>query len=187
MGRFSDRPYHFWGVADFEAAPPQLHPKWLLRHCPARDPHQHQGPPRHGAALYLCKGNDVAPSPHQATNHQQAALAEFMGRLGRLKGTKSQSYFPLGLGNQRSSQAQHPMQAQHPGDSSGVHNGILHPQIAPGAGGATRAVLELAWKGDMEHAGPQGDAWFLSSQSPLQSLQKDAVPSVQIIRSPRGN
>lgn len=41
----------------------------------------------------------------------------------------------------------------------GAHNGTLHPQVAPGASGATRDVLELAWEWDIEHAEPQGDAW----------------------------
>lgn len=99
------------------------------------DPHQHQGPPRHGAALYLWKGNDVAPSPHQATNHQQAALAKFMGRLEKLKSIKSQSCFTLELGNQRSSRAQHPMQAQ-PTPPSASWGLLRCPQWDPASPGS---------------------------------------------------
>lgn len=153
------------------------------------DPHQDQGPPRHGAALYLWKGNDVAPSPHQATNHQQAVLAEFTGRLKGWRASNPNLILHLswvirgvhGHSIPCKLSWHHP---RHPGDSLGVHNGTLHPQgpvVLPGLSWSWRGSGILSMQSLKETHG------FLSSQSPLQSLQKDAAPSVQIIRSPKGN
>lgn len=72
--------------------------------------------------------------PHQATNHQQAALAKFMSRL---KGIEPQSRFTLELGNHRSSWAQHPMQTQ-PTPPSASWGLLRYPQQDPASPGSPR-------------------------------------------------
>lgn len=142
------------------------------------DRHHDQGPPRHGAALYLRKGNDVAPVA--PPGHQPPSLVEFMDGLKGLKGTRPPSRFTLELGNRRSSRAR---AAGICGSSfclaasraSSAHTtpcslgaprapamGPLIPReprgpvVLPGLFWSWGLSM-AAWEWDIQHAEPQGD------------------------------
>lgn len=168
----------------------------------------HEGSPGHGAALCLRQGDGVAPiHPPRAPARSCPPVfpAEFTGRLKRMKGTKTQSRFQLEFSSQKSSWACTEGICRNsycfvlgassgdatplPGRSSGAQSRTPRPQDWWHYWGCPGAGVWASRHGVKYRACRAQGGWMgsLGSPPPLQSLQKDAVPSVQIIRSPKGN